>query len=191
MELSASPLSQQQEKIVELTMEEETAKQGLPANDFSPKPCFLLFSTLVFCPPTSPWSSLTDTTEEVKEEEESQETTLDDESDRQEVAKTHPVNTFVVASEEEEEEEERQESTLDDKTDSQDLAIKHPVNTSVVAMYESNWLVAQVVEKTSSLVDDAGAAFLHLSYMRKLTGDMLSLEVHKLALVESLKYWRC
>jgi len=43
----------------------------------------------------------------------------------------------------------------------------------VVAIYEGDWLVAQVMDKATSGIDDWGPAYLHLTYMRKLTGDML------------------
>jgi len=66
-----------------------------------------------------------------------------------------------------------QADSTEDGEKSKDLAAKFPVNTFVVAIYEDDWLVAQVVDKATSGITDWGPAYLHLTYMRKLTGDML------------------
>jgi hypothetical protein len=185
---------------------EEVVEQVNPP-DPSPKPTFLLFSTINYGPRSiynpelelpselgySPVQQVkradtreeeqadtadekqvdtvgeeqADTTEEEADNTEEEADNTEEEADNTEEEATNTEEEATNTEEEADNTEEELERV------EQALAARYPVNTFVVAMYEAEWLVAQVVDKATSNIPDAGPAYLHLSYMRKLTGDML------------------
>lgn len=172
---------------------EEVVEQVNPP-DPSPKPTFLVFSTINYGPRSvynpelelpcglgySPvqqvkqadnvWEKQADTTEV-----EQADTTEDEQADTTEVEQADTTEEEADNTEEEADNTEEEADNTEEELEQVEQALteRYPVNTFVVAMYEAEWLVAQVVDKATSNIPDAGPAYLHLSYMRKLTMDML------------------
>ncbi len=206
---------------------EEVVEQVNPP-DPSPKPTFLLFSTINYGPRSiynpelelpselgySPVQQVkradtteeeqadtadekqvdtvgeeqADTTEEEADNTEEEADNTEEEADKTEEEADKTEEEADKTEEEADNTEEEADNTEEEATNTEEeadnteeelerveqaLAARYPVNTFVVAMYEAEWLVAQVVDKATSNIPDAGPAYLHLSYMRKLTGDML------------------
>ena len=180
---------------------EEVVEQVNPP-DPSPKPTFLVFSTINYGPRSvynpelelpcglgySPvqqvkqadnvWEKQADTTEVEQAdttEDEQADATEDEQADTTEVEQADTTEEEADNTEEEADNTEEEADNTEEELEQVEQALteRYPVNTFVVAMYEAEWLVAQVVDKATSNIPDAGPAYLHLSYMRKLTMDML------------------
>ena len=172
---------------------EEVVEQVNPP-DPSPKPTFLVFSTINYGPRSvyNPELELPcglgySPVQQVKQadnvgekqadttEVEQADTTEDEQADTTEVEQADTTEEEADNTKEEADNTEEEADNTEEELEQVEQALteRYPVNTFVVAMYEAEWLVAQVVDKATSNIPDAGPAYLHLSYMRKLTMDML------------------